>query len=134
MTHWFERAACRDQAPRFDAVIEGESDRQRKERHAAAVLICWTCPVLEQCRAHRDPARDFEVMAGHPAPVRPNNVPSGGGSGDVTRKQGRPQTPIVHSTVGGYRAHHRIGERPCTPCYEAERRYRADRRAARRAS
>lgn len=130
---WQEQALCRDQAPAFDAWIDGETPAAREARHRAAIRLCWSCEVRPQCNAHRDPARDFEVMAGH-APAVAKNVPAGGGQGDVTGKQGRPKTPIVHGTVGGYRAHHRAEQRPCTSCYEAERRYRADRRAARKAS
>ena len=122
--HWQLSAACRDQAPKFDAVIDGESERQRTVRHAAAVRICWSCEVRPQCNAHRDPARDFEVMAGHAAAVA-KNVPSGGGQGVA----GRPPRPIDHGTPRGYKTHERRSENPCGLCREAYNRDRADRKA-----
>lgn len=42
---------------------------------------------------------------------------------------GRPRTPIEHGILAGYRKHLRRGERPCSECKAAWRRYIAERRA-----
>lgn len=45
-------AACKGRAPLHDAVIAGESETDRADRHQRAVAVCLRCcPVLAACRA-----------------------------------------------------------------------------------
>lgn len=49
---WQHEGACRevDNATFFHP--DGERGPRRRQRDAAAVAICTTCPVIEQCREH----------------------------------------------------------------------------------
>lgn len=49
---WQYKGACRNHATEKFFHPEGERGRSRKERVRVAKMICATCPVLEQCRAH----------------------------------------------------------------------------------
>nr|WP_176458763.1 WhiB family transcriptional regulator [Rhodococcus sp. 15-649-1-2] len=44
-------AACIGHADLFDPPGEGESRPSADARHRAAARVCWTCPVLDACRA-----------------------------------------------------------------------------------
>jgi hypothetical protein len=45
------------------------------------------------------------------------------GTGADTLRQPRAQKPAAHGTRAGFQAHKLHGERPCTPCNEANNAY-----------
>jgi WhiB family transcriptional regulator, redox-sensing transcriptional regulator len=49
---WQLDGACREADPRLFFHPEGERGPARRKRDEAAVKVCQTCPVLEQCRQH----------------------------------------------------------------------------------
>lgn len=49
---WQHQGACRDLDDTLFFHPEGERGPRRRQREAAAVAICQTCPVIEQCREH----------------------------------------------------------------------------------
>lgn len=65
-------AACRGQSELFDPANPGEDELHVARRHAIAVDICATCPVLQRCRAWVDTlppnARPAGVIAGQTPP------------------------------------------------------------------
>lgn len=63
---WLTRALCRYEGHPtwWDLEVDGERTPQTERRHSAAIAVCQRCPVIEECRAARDPRRDFGVWAG----------------------------------------------------------------------
>lgn len=49
---WQLQGACREADPRLFFHPEGERGPARRKRDEAAVQVCATCPVMEQCRQH----------------------------------------------------------------------------------
>jgi WhiB family redox-sensing transcriptional regulator len=49
---WQQKGACRHADPRLFFHPESERGPARLARDAAAVAICATCPVIEECRQH----------------------------------------------------------------------------------
>ena len=49
---WQFEGSCRDADPRLFFHPEGERGPARRDRDAAAKLICAACPVLDECREH----------------------------------------------------------------------------------
>jgi WhiB family redox-sensing transcriptional regulator len=49
---WQLDGACREADPRLFFHPDGERGPARRKRDAAAVAICATCPVIQQCREH----------------------------------------------------------------------------------
>lgn len=43
-------AACKGHDPLFDNHVDKETNQQRDIRHAQAIEICLSCPVLDQCK------------------------------------------------------------------------------------
>jgi WhiB family redox-sensing transcriptional regulator len=49
---WQLEGACREADPRLFFHPEGERGPARRKRDEAAVKVCATCPVLQECRNH----------------------------------------------------------------------------------
>lgn len=49
---WQLKGACRDADPTLFFHPEGERGPARRNRDAAALTVCASCPVLTSCRAH----------------------------------------------------------------------------------
>lgn len=108
---WYDFAACRGQAPLFDAPTHPHGFRTATERASEdervhrAKLICGRCSVIQQCADDALPGCDEGIRAGQMLP--PIDKPRG----HVYR----------HGTEGGYKTHKRRGEKPCYECREANR-------------
>ena len=62
--------ACAGHLPQlWDATIEGESETQRRSRHAMALRICATCPIRQDCAASVDPQHDDGIRGGKVLPI-----------------------------------------------------------------
>lgn len=86
-------ALCAGHWPWWDDHIDGESDEDRAERHAAAVRVCSRCPVIEPCRrwGARYPRARYGVWAGKVHIERPR------------ARKSTPEMPAkarTHPTVG----------------------------------
>ncbi len=49
---WQHLGACRNLDNALFFHPEGERGPRRRQRDAAAVAVCRSCPVIEKCRAH----------------------------------------------------------------------------------
>lgn len=60
-------AACTGMIPLFDEIVDGETEKHRDYRHRAALRICQTCPVIQNCQDIFDQlpkGQQFGVWAG----------------------------------------------------------------------
>ncbi len=48
---WSDRAACRGDTSTF-LPPRGEKPDSRRRRETRALAICWSCPVMVECRVH----------------------------------------------------------------------------------
>lgn len=80
-----------------------------------ARAVCATCPILEDClnRALRD--EEHHGMWGGKTPRERR----------TTARRTRRNTPAVCGTVAGYMRHHRLHERACDGCKEANAQHSA---------
>jgi WhiB family transcriptional regulator, redox-sensing transcriptional regulator len=106
---WMTHAACKHSGARFFP-SETRTSRVSAEQYAAAVKVCRTCPVIEECREYGRDER-FGVWGGTtPADRSPRMV--------------APQRPPDCGTWQGYHKHTRRGETACERCLDAYRVYR----------
>lgn len=62
---WQERGSCQQADPDLFFHPYGERDPSRSRRDAAAVEVCRTCPVVQQCLAYaRATAQPYGVWGG----------------------------------------------------------------------
>lgn len=106
--NFLDGAPCVGQGHLFFAPNNGETSTARRDRVAAAIAVCRTCPLIEQCRTgarQRGEANGIWAGVDLDSKRKPNPKPRGPG----------PQ-PIVHGSPNGAKAHYRRGERPCDQC------------------
>lgn len=49
---WYSRAMCVGQTDLFYVPPYSENANARRKREVAAIAICKTCPVMQECRTH----------------------------------------------------------------------------------
>ncbi|WP_068379671.1 WhiB family transcriptional regulator [Rhodococcus sp. EPR-157] len=84
-------AACIGHANLFDPPGDGEPGTAVDARHRAAARLCWTCPVLDECRtwAEGEPSSHTVIAA---------QVMSAPPSADIT-DTGAPDPPRIEQTA-----------------------------------
>jgi hypothetical protein len=113
---WRNDAACKDQAPYFDAHIDGETTEDMKYRQQAAIVTCGRCPVFEQCKADTDPLLDGGTIRAGKVLPRPK-LPQ-------APHAGAQPLPREHGTTRGWRQHFTRNDMPaCEKCAKARREY-----------
>ena len=62
-------AACAGHLPQlWDATVEGETETQRRSRHAMALRICAGCQIRQDCEDSIDPRTDDGIRGGKVLP------------------------------------------------------------------
>ena len=107
-TDWMTEAACIGVDPE---VFYQQAKGRRPADWTDARKVCASCPVRAQCLADAIESRDRHAFLGgltpeERRPLLPKAPPS-------------MRLPINHGTNGGYEAHRRRGEKPCTACRRA---------------
>lgn len=105
---WHDEAACIGADVN---VFYAQAKGRRPADWTAARALCARCPVTAECLAeaieHRDPHAFLGGLTPEERrPLMPAQPPS-------------MRLPINHGTNGGYEAHRRRGEKPCTACRRA---------------
>lgn len=109
---WMQSARCVDQWDLFDFTVERG---HKVENYTAALRICRSCPVLQQCDEFTDTV---------PAPT-------GVWAGAVRKKRGPTTTEALCGTTSGYYQHRTRGEETCQRCRDAMSQYQRDLKARR---
>lgn len=115
-THdWQQKAACMGADP--DLWFPPPNGGQKQARQARA--ICADCPVRTECLAYA-----INQRIGH-------GIWGGLDTKDRQKLTGEFRStpkPINHGTHGGWRTHHRRGEKPCDECKQARSLYLAEKK------
>lgn len=107
--NFLDGAPCVGLGHLFFAPNHGETFAERRDRVAAAIDVCRTCPLIEQCReGARQRGEAHGIWAGVDLDSRRKKP-------DPRRRGPGPQ-PIVHGSPNGAKAHYRRGEQPCDQC------------------
>lgn len=114
---WHERGACNARPDLTWFPVAGNGGRGGQPAEyvraiAAAIAVCRTCPVIDECRE-----------AG-----RGEHGIWGGEHHTASSVQAPPIRQVDPcGTTGAYARHRRMGEEPCGPCRAAIARYQRDR-------
>lgn len=115
---WEDRAACRDRPDLSWFPVAPMGRGPKSEHHdavAAAIAVCRSCPVINECR---EAGRTESGIWGGEYHTE-----------EATRKAlAALPKPIQHGTASGYRHHYRRQEEPCEACVEANKVYQAEKR------
>lgn len=114
----------------WDVDVEGETMEGRRDRLAQALAVCAECPVLVTCRQVSAQRHEVGVWGGKYRPFKKDAQPDRDLSRERNGQPGGGQQPIKHGTTAGLAAEHRRGIPTCAACREAQRVYKAARRAA----
>ena len=107
---WNHLAACRGRWDEFCLFLPSKPKAADRQRIAAAVAICQTCPVIAECRERAitmpDTARIYGSVVGGMTPTELNRA---------RRQRREDRQPPICGTAAAYKAHREHGER-CALC------------------